>query len=126
MEILLLISTTILIVLLSFLIYTHYKTVKVLREDLDDLNQSHQQSHIILGNSVNTLHMNLEELQKNTVEYIDSKNKSLSNTLNDVIKEQEITINYNKEQISTLSLNVETLVKEIRKVEKGYKEKINY
>jgi hypothetical protein len=70
--------------------------------------------------------MNLEELQKNTLEYIDSKNKSLNDTLNDVIKEQEITINYNKEQISTLSLNVETLVKEIRKVEKGYKEKINY
>ena len=126
MEILLLISTTILIVLLSFLTYTHHKTVKVLREDLDDLNQSHQQSHIILGNSVNTLHTNLEELQKNTLEYIDSKNKSLKDTLNDVIKEQEITINYNKEQISTLSLNVETLVKEIRKVEKGYKEKINY
>jgi len=70
--------------------------------------------------------MNLEELQKNTLEYIDSKNKSLNDTLNDVIKEQEITINYNKEQISTLSLNIETLVKEIRKVEKGYKEKINY
>jgi hypothetical protein len=70
--------------------------------------------------------MNLEELQKNTLEYIDSKNKSLNDTLNDVIKEQEITINSNKEQISTLSLNVETLVKEIRKVEKGYKEKINY
>ena len=103
MEILLLISTTILIVLLSFLTYTHHKTVKVLREDLDDLNQSHQQSHIILSNSVNTLHMNLEELQKNTLEYIDSKNKSLNDTLNDVIKEQEI-----------------------RKVEKGYKEKINY
>ena len=70
--------------------------------------------------------MNLEEVNYNTVDHIDSSIKKLNDVLNDVIKEQEIQINYNKEQISTLSLNVETLVKEIRKVEKGYKEKINY
>ena len=70
--------------------------------------------------------MNLEEVNRNTVDHIDSSIKILNDVLNDVTKEQEIQINYNKEQISTLSLNVETLVKEIRKVEKGYKEKINY
>ena len=70
--------------------------------------------------------MNLEEVNYNTVDHIDSSIKKLNDVLNDVTKEQEIQINYNKEQISTLSLNVETLVKEIRKVEKGYKEKINY
>ena len=70
--------------------------------------------------------MNLEEVSHNTVDHIDSSIKKLNDILNDVTKEQEIQINYNKEQISTLSLNVETLVKEIRKVEKGYKEKINY
>ena len=70
--------------------------------------------------------MNLEEVNRNTVDHIDSSIKKLNDVLNDVTKEQEIQINYNKEQISTLSLNVETLVKEIRKVEKGYKEKINY
>ena len=126
MEILFLLTSVVIVVLLSTLTYTNYKTVKVLRKDLDNLNLSLEQSHIVLRDRISTLLINLEEVHKSTVDYVDSKNKLLNDTLNDVTKEQEININYNREQIKGLSLNIESLVKEIKKVETGYKEKINY
>ena len=126
METLFLLTSVVIVVLLSTLTYTNYKTVKVLRKDLDNLNLSLEQSHIVLRDRISTLLINLEEVHKSTVDYVDSKNKLLNDTLNDVTKEQEININYNKEQIKGLSLNIESLVKEIKKVETGYKEKINY
>ena len=126
MEILLISMCVVTLLLVTVLTLVNYKSTKVLKEEIDNLNFLLHSSYVELRNSTNTLHMNLEEVNRNTVDHIDSSIKKLNDVLNDVIKEQEIQINYNKEQISTLSLNVETLVKEIRKVEKGYKEKINY
>ena len=126
MEILLISMCVVTLLLVTVLTLVNYKTTKVLKEEITNLNFLLHSSYVELKNSTNTLHMNLEEVKNNTIDHIDSSIKKLNDILNDVTKEQEIQINYNKEQISTLSLNVETLVKEIRKVEKGYKEKINY
>jgi chromosome condensin MukBEF ATPase and DNA-binding subunit MukB len=126
METLLISMCVVTLLLVTVLTLVNYKTTKVLKEEITNLNFLLHSSYVELKNSTNTLHMNLEEVSHNTIDHIDSSIKKLNDILNDVTKEQEIQINYNKEQISTLSLNVETLVKEIRKVEKGYKEKINY
>ena len=126
METLLISMCAVTLLLVTVLTLVNYKTTKVLKEEITNLNFLLHSSYVELKNSTNTLHMNLEEVNRNTIDHIDSSIKKLNDILNDVTKEQEIQINYNKEQISTLSLNVETLVKEIRKVEKGYKEKINY
>ena len=126
MEILFLLTSLVIVILLSTLTYINYKTVKVLKEDLDYLESETQRSFMDTNRSVEKLRYDFEEHQRNLTSYVDSKVDKLNNTLEDIIKEHEITINYNREQIKGLSLNIESLVKEIKKVETGYKEKINY
>lgn len=104
----------------------NYKTTKVLRGDLDYLESESQRSFMDTNRDIERLRYNFEEHQRNLTSYVDSRVDKLNNTLEDIIKEHEITINYNREQIKSLSLNIESLVKEIKKVETGYKEKINY
>ena len=104
----------------------NYKTTKVLRGDLDYLESESQRSFMDTNRDIERLRYDFREHQRNLTSYVDSRVDKLNNTLEDIIKEQEITINYNREQIKSLSLNIESLVKEIKKVETGYKEKINY
>lgn len=104
----------------------NYKTTKVLRGDLDYLESESQRSFMDTNRDIERLRYDFREHQRNLTSYVDSRVDKLNHTLEDIIKEQEITINYNREQIKSLSLNIESLVKEIKKVETGYKEKINY
>lgn len=104
----------------------NYKTTKVLRGDLDYLESESQRSFMDTNRDIERLRYDFREHQRNLTSYVDSRVDKLNNTLEDIIKEHEITINYNREQIKSLSLNIESLVKEIKKVETGYKEKINY
>ena len=104
----------------------NYKTTKVLRGDLDYLESESQRSFMDTNRDIERLGYDFREHQRNLTSYVDSRVDKLNNTLEDIIKEHEITINYNREQIKSLSLNIESLVKEIKKVETGYKEKINY
>ena len=104
----------------------NYKTTKILKRDLDYVESESLRSFMDVNRELENLNRNLQEQQGNLISYVDSRVDKLNHTLEDIIKEQEININYNREQIKSLSLNMESLVKEIKKVETGYKEKINY
>ena len=69
---------------------------------------------------------NIKATRDELAAHTDSRVDKLSNALNDIIKEHEVSLNYTNELANTNAKNIKTLVKEIGRVENGYKEKINY
>ena len=126
MEILLISMCGMILLLVTILTGVNYKTTKVLKEEIDNLNFLLHTSYVELKNSTNTLHKNLEEVQHNTVDYIDSMNTKVKEDLGSVIEVQGDTLSHNRERITTLEQEIVKLTKKVKLVEKGYKEKINY
>jgi len=126
MEILLISMCVVTLLLVTVLTLVNYKTTKVLKEEITNLNFLLHSSYVELKNSTNTLHMNLEEVSRNTVSYIDSLNTKVKEDLGSVIEVQGETLSSNRERITILEKEIIRLTKKVKLVEKGYKEKINY
>ena len=126
MEILLIAMCVVTLLLVTILTLVDYKTTKVLKEEITNLNFLLHSSYVELKNSTNTLHMNLEEVSHNTVSYIDSLNTKVKEDLGSVIEVQGETLSSNRERITILEKEIIRLTKKVKLVEKGYKEKINY
>ena len=126
MEILLISMCVVTLLLVTVLTLVNYKTTKVLKEEINNLNFLLHSSYVELKNSTNTLHMNLEEVSHNTVSYIDSLNTKVKEDLGSVIEVQGETLSSNRERITILEKEIVRLTKKVKLVEKGYKEKINY
>ena len=69
---------------------------------------------------------NIKATRDELAAHTDSRVDKLSNALNDIIKEHEVDLNYTKEVTKANANNIKTLIKEVSRVERGYKEKINY
>ena len=126
METLLISMCVVTLLLVTVLTLVNYKTTKVLKEEITNLNFLLHSSYVELKNSTNTLHMNLEEVSHNTVSYIDSLNTKVKEDLGSVIEVQGETLSSNRERITILEKEIVRLTKKVKLVEKGYKEKINY
>ena len=126
METLLISMCVVTLLLVTVLTLVNYKTTKVLKEEITNLNFLLHSSYVELKNSTNTLHMNLEEVSHNTVSYIDSLNTKVKEDLGSVIEVQGETLSSNRERITILEKEIIRLTKKVKLVEKGYKEKINY
>jgi len=126
METLLISMCVVTLLLVTVLTLVNYKTTKVLKEEITNLNFLLHSSYVELKNSTNTLHMNLEEVSHNTVSYIDSLNTKVKKDLGSVIEVQGETLSSNRERITILEKEIVRLTKKVKLVEKGYKEKINY
>jgi len=120
MEISILFGVTILLaIMMVAMSYTNYTTTKLLKQEIADLREFTSDANDWLGTN---LLMNI----KDTKDELQHSTDNLANTLNDITKEHEVNLNYVKEQANMNAANIRTLIKEIKKVEKGYKEKINY
>jgi len=104
----------------------NYMTIKVLKNQIDNINQSQDYLARDLEDYNNTLLANIKATRDELAAHTDSRVDKLSNALNDIIKEHEVNLNYTNELANTNADNVKTLIKEIKRVERSYKEKINY
>lgn len=120
MEISILFGVTILLaIMMVAMSYTNYTTTKLLKQEIADLREFTSDANDWLGTN---LLMNI----KDTKDELQHSTDNLAKALNDITKEHEVNLNYVKEQANMNAANIQTLIKEIKKVEKGYKEKINY
>ena len=120
MEISILFGVTILLaIMMVAMSYINHTTTKILKQEIADLREVTNEANDWLGN---TLLTNI----KDTKDELQHSTDNLANALNDITKEHEVNLNYAKEQASINAANIQTLIKEIKRVEKGYKEKINY
>lgn len=104
----------------------NYMTIKVLKNQIDNINQVQAHQARDLDEYNNMLLANIKATRDELVAHTDSRVDKLSNALNDIVKEHEVNLNYTNELANTNADNVKTLIKEIKRVERGYKEKINY
>ena len=120
MEITILFGVSILLLTLIVALATlHYKTVDILKKEINDLRDITNEANDYLGNALlANIKATKDELNNNTTD--------LSNALNDIVKEHEIAINSNSERSKANAEGLYSLVKEVKRVERSYKEKINY
>ena len=104
----------------------NYMVTKELKKEIDNINQGVEYNFNTLYQDLEALKQEISITNKDLIAHTDSRVDKLSNALNDIVKEHEVTLNYNKEKADTNANNIKILLKEIARVENGYKEKINY
>lgn len=104
----------------------NYMVTKELKKEIDNINQGVDYNFNNLYQDLEALTQEISITNNDLIAHTDSRVDKLSNALNDIVKEHEVTLNYNGEMANTNATNIKNLVKEIARVEKGYKEKINY
>ena len=101
----------------------NYMAIKVLRKDIDNLT-------IAMEKGSEDLYRRLEQQQRDVIDYVDSLNNNAQDEMNTIYK----TIDSRADKLDNkLNKDVESLIRElnilqqeISRVERGYKEKINY
>lgn len=104
----------------------NYMVTKELKKEIDNINQGVEYNFNTLYQDLEVLKQEIAITNKDLIAHTDSRVDKLSNALNDIVKEHEVTLNYNGELANTNANNIKNLVKEINRVERSYKEKINY
>ena len=104
----------------------NYMVTRELKKEIDNINQGVEYNFNTLYQDLEVLRQEIATTNKDLIAHTDSRVDKLSNALNDIVKEHEVTLNYNKEKADTNANNIKLLLKEITRVETGYKEKINY
>ena len=104
----------------------NYMVTRELKKEIQTLKIVQQHQARDLDEYNNSLLANIKATKDDLAAHTDSRVDKLSNALSDIIKEHEINLNYTNELANTNAKNIKTLIKEIGRVEKGYKEKINY
>ena len=101
----------------------NYMAIKVLKKDIDNLDISSSNGfediYRQLENLQQQLYSQIDTVEQNTVRHTDSRVDKLDNKLNGL---DEKLMN----EVKLLILETQALNREISRVEKGYKEKINY
>ena len=101
----------------------NYMAIKVLKKDIDNLDISSSNGfediYRQLENLQQQLYSQIDTVEQNTVRHTDSRVDKLDNKLNGL---DEKFMN----EVKLLILETQALNREISRVEKGYKEKINY
>ena len=101
----------------------NYMTTKVLKKDIDNLDISSSNGfedvYRQLENLQQQLYSQIDTVEQNTVRHTDSRVDKLDNKLNGLDDKL-------MDEIKLLILETQALGREISRVEKGYKEKINY
>jgi ribosome-associated translation inhibitor RaiA len=101
----------------------NYMVIKILRKDVDNLT-------IAMEKGSEDLYRRLEQQQRDVIDYVDSLNNNAQDEMNTIYK----TIDSRADKLDNkLNKDVESLIRElnilqqeISRVERGYKEKINY
>ena len=101
----------------------NYMAIKVLRKDIDNIT-------IAMEKGSEDLYRRLEQQQRDVIDYVDSLNNNAQDEMNTIYK----TIDSRADKLDNrLNKDVESLIRElnilqqeISRVERGYKEKINY
>ncbi len=101
----------------------NYMTIKVLRKEIDNIT-------IAMEKGSEDLYRRLEQQQRDVIDYVDSLNNNAQDEMNTIYK----TIDSRADKLDNkLNKDVESLIRElnilqqeISRVERGYKEKINY
>jgi len=104
----------------------NYMTIKVLRKEIDNINQVQAHQARDLDEYNNSLLVNIKATRDELAAHTDSRVDKLSKALNDMIKEHEVNLNYVKQQVYTNEDNIRALVKGMARVQRDGKEKINY
>ena len=104
----------------------NYMVTRELKKELDHIKQVQTHQSRDLDEYNNMLLANIKATRDELAAHTDSRVDKLSNALNDIIKEHEVDLNYTKEVTKANANNIKTLIKEVSRVERGYKEKINY
>ena len=101
----------------------NYMAIKVLKKDIDNLDISSSNGfedvYRQLENLQQQLYSQIDTVEQNTVRHTDSRVDKLDNKLNGLDDKL-------MDEIKLLILETQALNREISRVEKGYKEKINY
>jgi len=101
----------------------NYMTIKVLRKDIDnlDISSSHsfEDTYRQLEKLQQEVYSRIDTVEQNTVRHTDSRADKLGNKLDELD-------NRLMGEISILLQDMRSLRQEISRVEKSYKEKINY
>ena len=101
----------------------NYMTIKVLRKDIDnlDISSSHsfEDTYRQLEKLQQEVYSRIDTVEQNTVRHTDSRADKLGNKLDELD-------NRLMGEISLLLQDMRSLRQEISRVEKSYKEKINY
>ena len=101
----------------------NYMTIKVLRKDIDNLDMasshSFEDTYRQLEKLQQELYSQIDTVEQNTVRHTDSRADKLGNKLDELD-------NRLMGEISLLLQDMRSLRQEISRVEKSYKEKINY
>lgn len=104
----------------------NYMVTRELKKEIENIKQVQAHQSRDLDDYNNSLLANIKATRDELAAHTDSRVDKLSNALNDIIKEHEISLNYTNELANTNANNIKTLVKEVSRVERSYKEKINY
>jgi hypothetical protein len=101
----------------------NYMTIKVLRKDIDNLDMasshSFEDTYRQLEKLQQEVYSRIDTVEQNTVRHTDSRADKLGNKLDELD-------NRLMGEISLLLQDMRSLRQEISRVEKSYKEKINY
>ena len=101
----------------------NYMTIKVLRKDIDNLDMasshSFEDTYRQLEKLQQEVYSRIDTVEQNTVRHTDSRADKLGNKVDELD-------NRIMGEISLLLQDMRSLRQEISRVEKGYKEKINY
>lgn len=101
----------------------NYMAIKILRKDIDNLT-------IAMEKGSEDLYRRLEQQQKDAIDYVDSLNNNAQHEMNTIYKHIDSRTdrldNKFMEEARRILQELQALDLEISRVEKGYKEKINY
>lgn len=101
----------------------NYMAIKILRKDIDNLT-------IAMEKGSEDLYRRLEQQQKDAIDYVDSLNNNAQHEMNTIYKHIDSRTdrldNKFMEEARRILQELQALDLEISRVERGYKEKINY
>jgi polyhydroxyalkanoate synthesis regulator phasin len=101
----------------------NYMAIKILRKDIDNLT-------IAMEKGSEDLYRRLEQQQKDAIDYVDSLNNNAQHEMNTIYKHIDSRVDKldskTRQDVESLIREINILQQEISRVERGYKEKINY
>jgi len=101
----------------------NYMTIKILRKYIDNLT-------IAMEKGSEDLYRRLEQQQKDAIDYVDSLNNNAQHEMNTIYKHIDSRVDKldskTRQDVESLIREINILQQEISRVERGYKEKINY